>query len=94
MTRPAPAVAGTTQADQRAAAARLSPFITSLPAPRDSRLAGDSRRVLNDRKDQTMARSVPIPAGQPLDATRKTAGQVVTLAGPVLLLGLRDHLRH
>ena len=28
-----------------------------------------------------MARTVPIPAGQPLDATRKAAGQVVTLAG-------------
>ena len=28
-----------------------------------------------------MARTLPIPAGQPLDATRKAAGQVVTLAG-------------
>ena len=28
-----------------------------------------------------MARTVPIPAGQPLDATRTAAGQVVTLAG-------------
>ena len=27
-----------------------------------------------------MARTLPIPAGQPRDATRKTAGQVVTLA--------------
>ena len=44
-------------------------------------MAGDSRRVLNDRKDETMARTPPIPAGQPPDATRKAAGQVVTLAG-------------
>ena len=28
-----------------------------------------------------MAQTVPIPAGQPLEATRKAAGQVVTLAG-------------
>ena len=28
-----------------------------------------------------MARTTPIPAGQPLDATRKAAGQVVTLVG-------------
>ncbi len=28
-----------------------------------------------------MARTPPIPAGQPLDATRKAAGQVLTLAG-------------
>ena len=28
-----------------------------------------------------MARTLPIPAGQPLDATRTAAGQVVTLAG-------------
>ena len=28
-----------------------------------------------------MAQALPIPAGQPLDATRKAAGQVVTLAG-------------
>ena len=28
-----------------------------------------------------MARTPPIPAGQPLDATRKAAGQVITLAG-------------
>ena len=28
-----------------------------------------------------MAQTLPIPAGQPLDATRKAAGQVVTLAG-------------
>ena len=28
-----------------------------------------------------MARTVPIAAEQPLDATRKAAGQVVTLAG-------------
>ena len=28
-----------------------------------------------------MARTLPIPAGQPLDAARKAAGQVVTLAG-------------
>ena len=28
-----------------------------------------------------MAQAPPIPAGQPLDATRKAAGQVVTLAG-------------
>ena len=44
-------------------------------------MAGDSRRVLNGRKDETMARTLPIPAGQPLDATRTAAGQVVTLAG-------------
>jgi carboxylate-amine ligase len=44
-------------------------------------MAGDSRRARNDRKDQAMARTLPIPAGQPLDATRKTAGQVLTLAG-------------
>src|SRR5271165_4567140 len=43
-------------------------------------MAGDSRRVLNDRKDQTMAQALPISAGQPLDATRKAAGQVVALA--------------
>ncbi len=47
----------------------------------DSRIVGDSRRVLSDRKDETMARTLPIPAGQPLEATRKAAGQVVTLAG-------------
>ncbi|MFI5063812.1 MAG: glutamate--cysteine ligase, partial [Streptosporangiales bacterium] len=45
------------------------------------RLAGDSRRLLNDRKDGTVAWTPPIPAGQPLDATWKAAGQVVTLAG-------------
>ena len=28
-----------------------------------------------------MAWTLPIPAGQPLDASRKAAGQVVTLAG-------------
>ena len=28
-----------------------------------------------------MAQTLPIPAGQPLDATRKAAGHVVTLAG-------------
>ena len=28
-----------------------------------------------------MAQTLPVPAGQPLDATRKAAGQVVTLAG-------------
>ena len=28
-----------------------------------------------------MAQTLPIPAGQPLDATRTAAGQVVTLAG-------------
>ena len=28
-----------------------------------------------------MAQTLPIPAGQPLDATQKAAGQVVTLAG-------------
>jgi hypothetical protein len=28
-----------------------------------------------------MARTLPIPAGQPPDATRTAAGQVVTLAG-------------
>ena len=28
-----------------------------------------------------MAQTVPIPAGQPLDATRTAAGQVVMLAG-------------
>ena len=28
-----------------------------------------------------MAQALPIPAGQPLDATRKAAGHVVTLAG-------------
>ena len=44
-------------------------------------MAGDSRRVLNGRKDETMARTLPIPAGQPLDATRTAAGQVVMLAG-------------
>src|SRR5208282_3761672 len=65
----------------RRRSARLSPFITSLPAPRDSRMAGDSRRVLSDRKDQAMAQTLPIPAGQPLDATRKAAGHVVMLAG-------------
>ena len=37
--------------------------------------------VLNDRKDETMAQTLPIPGGQPLDATQKAAGQVVTLAG-------------
>ena len=44
-------------------------------------MAGDSRRVLTDRKDQTMARTLPIPAGQPPAAARTAAGQVVTLAG-------------
>ena len=44
-------------------------------------MAGDSLRVLNDRKDETMAQTPPIPDGQSLDATRKAAGQVVTLAG-------------
>ena len=44
-------------------------------------MAGDSRRVLNDRKDETMARTSPIPPEQPPDATGKAAGQVVTLAG-------------
>ena len=64
----------------RRRSARLSPFTASLPAPRDSRMAGDTRRVLNHRKDQTMARTPPIPAGQAADATRKAAGQVLTLA--------------
>src|SRR5271166_4018496 len=41
----------------------------------------DSRRVLNDRKDETMAQALPISAEQPLDAIRTAAGQVVTLAG-------------
>ena len=41
---------------------------------------GTPRRVLTGRKDETMAQALPIPAGQPLDATRKAAGQVVTLA--------------
>ena len=44
-----------------------------------SRIVGDSRRVLSDRKDATMAQTVPIPAGQPLDATRTAAEQVLTL---------------
>src|ERR1035438_9883062 len=65
----------------RRRSARLSPFIASLPAPRDSRMVRDSRRVLNVRKDETMGRTPPISAEQPLDATRKAAGQVVTLAG-------------
>jgi carboxylate-amine ligase len=43
-------------------------------------MAGDFRRVLNDRKDQAMARTLPILAEQPPDATRKAAGQVITLA--------------
>ena len=85
MTRPAPPRPGRRRLTSGhwpgAAAARLSPFIASLPAPRDSRTAGDSRRVLNDRKDQTMAQTLPISAEQPLDATRTAAGQVVTLAG-------------
>ena len=44
-------------------------------------LAGDSRRVLTGRKDQTMAQTPPIPAGRPLDAARTAAGQLLTLAG-------------
>ena len=44
------------------------------------RIAGDSQRVPSDRKEETMAQTVPIPAGRPLDATWKAAGQVVTLA--------------
>ena len=32
-----------------------------------------------------MAQALPIPAGQPLDATRTAAGQVVTLAGAEVL---------
>ena len=82
---PGPSAAGRARADQRAwpgaAAARLSRFIASVPAPRDSRTAGDSRRVLTGRKDETMPQALPITAGQPLEATRKAAGQVVTLAG-------------
>src|ERR1022692_4036748 len=83
MTRPA-LRDRTTQADQRAwpgtAAPGSGPFIASLPAPRDSRMVRDSRRVLNDRKDETMGRTLPILAEQPPDATRKAAGQVITLA--------------
>src|SRR5436305_14174973 len=41
----------------------------------------EARRVLPDRKDQTMAQTLPISAGQPPAAARKAAGQVVTLAG-------------
>ena len=47
------------------------PVTRSLPVP----LAADSRRVLNDRKDETMAPTPPIPAEQPLDAAWKAAGQ-------------------
>ena len=32
-------------------------------------------------RTNAMAQTVPIPAGQPLEATRKAAGQVVMLAG-------------
>src|SRR6266536_186685 len=42
---------------------------------------GEARRVRTGRKDQMMAWTPPIPAGQPLDATREAAGQVVALAG-------------
>jgi glutamate---cysteine ligase / carboxylate-amine ligase len=50
-------------------------------------MAGDSRRVLTDRKDQAMAQTPPILAGQPLDAARKAAGRVVTLTGAQAVAG-------
>ena len=65
----------------RATASRPHPGLAPLGTTGDSRIVGGSRRVLNDRKDATMARTPPIPAGQPPDATRTAAGQVVTLAG-------------
>ena len=46
----------------------------------DSGIAGDSRRALTGRLEETMARTAPIPAGQPRDAARTAAGQVLTLA--------------
>jgi len=64
----------------RATVSRPHPHLAPLGAMGDSRIVGDSRRVRNDRKDQAMARTVPIPAEQPMDATRKAAEQVVTLA--------------
>ena len=65
----------------RATVSRPHPGLAPLGTTGDSRIVGGSRRVLNDRKDATMARTPPIPAGQPPDATRTAAGQVVTLAG-------------
>src|SRR5207247_3430825 len=65
----------------RATVSRPHPGLAPLGTTGDSRVVGGSRRVLNDRKDATMARTPPIPAGQPPDATRTAAGQVVTLAG-------------
>jgi len=44
-------------------------------------VAVDPRRVLNDRKDQTVAWTLPISTDQPLDPARKAAGQLVRLAG-------------
>jgi glutamate---cysteine ligase / carboxylate-amine ligase len=63
-----------------AAAARLG-LVTAWPASRDSRMAGEARRVLTSRKDQAMAQALPIPAGQPPAAARTAAGQVAALAG-------------
>ena len=34
-----------------------------------------------------MARTLPVPAGQPLDVTRMAAGQVVALAGAEAVAG-------
>ena len=54
------------------------------PAPASAVRRGVSGRdgqSLNDRKDETMARTLPIPAEQPLDAAWKAAGRVASDAG-------------
>ena len=80
--RPPAAVLIAADGSPGAAAARLGPFPASWPAPRDGRVArGGSRRVLTDRKDQAMAQTLPICAGQPPDPARTAAGHVAALAG-------------
>src|SRR3954449_2071607 len=63
---------------------RQAPPFTAFPRPgathRRGSWPGDSRRVLSDRKDQAMARTPPIPAPQPPDATRTAAGHVAAVA--------------
>src|SRR5436309_3394996 len=46
----------------RATASRPHPGLAPLGTTGDSRIVGGSRRVLDDRKDATMARTPPIPA--------------------------------
>ena len=63
--------------DQAIAAKKGAPVRNMSPEAKQPGLRG----VLSDRKDQAMAQTLPIPAGQPLEVTRKAAGQVVALAG-------------